>query len=280
MKQVILTVGLPASGKSTWSKEIIDKNPNSYKRINKDLLRDMLDNNHFSKDSEKFILDVRDALILMALEKGKHVIIDDTNFSSKHENRIRELIKDKAELIIKDFTHVPIEVCIERDLKRPNSVGEKVIKEMYNQHIKPKPEVIEVIDGLPFAVICDLDGTLALLNGRNPYDASTCDNDILNTVVASIIKDKTVLLVSGREDKYREPTIKFLEKNNIKYESLFMRPTGDFRKDSIIKREIFNNNIRGKYNIEFVVDDRLQVCRMWYDLGLNLLKVGDPESDF
>ena len=34
MKKVILLKGLPASGKSTWAKELIDKNPNAYKRVN------------------------------------------------------------------------------------------------------------------------------------------------------------------------------------------------------------------------------------------------------
>ena len=36
MKKVIITKGLPGSGKSTWAKKLIDKNPNQYKRINKD----------------------------------------------------------------------------------------------------------------------------------------------------------------------------------------------------------------------------------------------------
>ena len=42
--------------KSTYAKQLINENPNSYKRINKDLLREMFDNNHHSKDAEKFYL--------------------------------------------------------------------------------------------------------------------------------------------------------------------------------------------------------------------------------
>ena len=41
--KVILTVGLPASGKSTWAKEQVSQNPGQYKRVNKDDLRAMLD---------------------------------------------------------------------------------------------------------------------------------------------------------------------------------------------------------------------------------------------
>ena len=81
MKKVYLTKGLPGSGKSTWAKEMVSKNPNSYKRVNKDDLRAMLDNGKHSEDAEKFILNVRDSIILLALENGKHVIVDDTNLA-------------------------------------------------------------------------------------------------------------------------------------------------------------------------------------------------------
>jgi len=149
---------------------------------------------------------------------------------------------------------------------------------MYNDFLAPKPEEIVVDPTLPHAIICDMDGTLAFLNGRNPYDASSCENDLLNPVVASLIKDKLVLLVSGREDKYREQTINFLDKYQINYEKLMMRETGDFRKDSIIKKEIFDSQIRGFYNIDFVLDDRNQVVEMWRQLGLTCLQVA--EGDF
>ena len=96
-------------------------------------------------------------------------------------------------------------------------------------------------------VICDLDGTLSLFEKtdktkphyRNPYDASTCDNDLLNEVVAGLLFGRKVVLCSGREDKFREPTERFLKKHGIVYEKLLMRKSGDYRKDSIIKEEIY-----------------------------------------
>lgn len=275
MIKVYLTKGLPGSGKTTWAKQVVDNAPNSYKRINKDDLRAMLDNSRHSDDAEKFVLKVRDQLILAAIEYGKHAIVDDTNLAPKHEARIRELIKGKAELVIQDFTDVPIEQCIKNDLKRLNSVGEKVIRGTYDQFLKPKSEKYEFQDGLPHAVICDLDGTLSLLNGRNPYDASTCDQDLLNTDVAEILKGRTVLLVSGREDKFKPQTLVFLERNGIVFDNLIMRKTDDFRKDWLIKEEIFNEHIRGKYNIDFVLDDRNRVVEMWRNLGLKCFQVAD-----
>jgi len=81
MKKVILTKGLPSSGKSTWAKSLVDESPNSYKRINNDDLRKMLDNGHYSHSMEKFIKKAVDALVLLALEEGKHVILDNTHLS-------------------------------------------------------------------------------------------------------------------------------------------------------------------------------------------------------
>lgn len=137
---------------------------------------------------------------------------------------------------------------------------------------------------LPEAIICDLDGTLALLNGRDPYDASTCGNDAVNEPIRDLVQveyddgNKTILLVSGRQDKWRKQTEDWLDQHNIPYDSLFMRRTGDFRQDAVIKREIFEVEIRSKYNVSFILDDRTQVVDMWRSLGLTCLQV--EEGDF
>ncbi len=75
--KVIMFKGLPGSGKTTKAKAIIDKYPKLYKRINKDDLREMIDNGRFSKENELMVLDIRNALLLYFLYKGKNVIIDD-----------------------------------------------------------------------------------------------------------------------------------------------------------------------------------------------------------
>jgi len=108
MKKVILTKGLPASGKSTWAKEQLQMYPGRYKIVNKDSLRAMLDDGKYSATNEKFILKARDELIMLALSAGYHVIVDDTNLHPKHEMAIRELVKGMATIEIQDFTDVPL----------------------------------------------------------------------------------------------------------------------------------------------------------------------------
>lgn len=289
MSKIILTRGLPASGKSTWARQLIDKEPAKWKRINKDDLRSMLDAGKWSKLNETFVLKIRDELILRALLEGYNVIVDDTNLHPKHLERMHQIANEKlltgtVEVEVKDFTDVSLDECIKRDRKRENYVGEKVIKQMYNQFLRPAPPKIEHNPKLYRAIICDLDGTLALLNGRDPYDATNCEQDELNHPVYDIVTtyknlpEVDVLLVSGREEKYREQTKRWLEKHLIDYRKLYMRNTGDNRKDSIIKKEIYDTHIKGKYNILFVLDDRNQVVDFWRSEGLTCLQVG--EGDF
>lgn len=281
-KRVIILKGLPACGKSTWCREMLRKNPGQYKRISKDDLRAMLDDGVWGKANERFILNVRDALILLALRESYSVLVDDTNLHRKHEETIRELVKGQAVVEIKDFTDVPLEECIARDKRRANYVGEDVIRSMYREFLRPPLPALVIDPTLPQAIICDLDGTLALLNGRNPYDAAQCEQDRVNRPVADILRryEKTlsILLVSGRKELHREQTKRWLAAHDISYSELWMRRTDDNRKDALIKREIYDEQIAGKYSILFVLDDRDQVVDFWRSLGLTCLQVA--EGDF
>ena len=153
MAEVILTRGLPASGKSTWAKAQLDAHPGRCKRVNKDDLQAMLDNGRWNKQNEKLVLQVRDNIIRASLERGCHVIMDDTNLSPRHERRIRQLVAEfnkehgeSHEVCIRDFTDVPLETCIERDAKRDRPVGEKVIRGMYRQFLKLAAEPLAKTD--------------------------------------------------------------------------------------------------------------------------------------
>lgn len=132
------------------------------------------------------------------------------------------------------------------------------------------------------AIICDIDGTLALLEGRNPYNPKTVEHDLLNYPIANILNvyskqniiDVQIILVSGRYEKFKEQTNRWLKKHKIENYLLYMRPDNDRRKDVILKKEIYLNNIKGKFEVLFVLDDRDQVVRMWRkDLGLTCLQV-------
>lgn len=281
---VYMTLGMPGSGKSTWAREQCDNNPGKYKILDKDSLRDLLDNGSWSKKNERFVVKIQESIILQALEDGYDVIVHDTNFGG-HLDRIRKLVEGKAEVIVKDFTHVSPEECIERDLKRPRSVGSKVIWDMYNRYLKPKPSIIEYDDSLKDCLIVDIDGTVAKFNGRGPYDWNKVDTDNPNWPVIEFVEsykfanpDVEIIFMSGRDSVCRDLTERWLDFYiKIPYYHLFMRPQGDMRKDSIVKLELYDKHIRGKYNCKAVLDDRAQVVKVWRELGLTCLQVADGE---
>lgn len=276
MKKVILMRGLPASGKSTYAKQLVDENPNVYKRINRDDLRMMFDNGYTSRGNEKFVKKVRDILIVKALEEGKSVVVDDTNLSERNFSRISQLVEefnkqhnDTVTVEVKEFD-TPLHECIARDAQREKPVGERVIRDMHRQFYDDGVRYAQQDETLPKAIICDLDGTLALLNGRDPFNAEGCEKDLLNVPVANTVKiyhqlGYKVLLFSGRKQMHQPNTQRWLAQHNIPYDLLVLRKDEDNRKDAIIKREIFDAHVQGKYFIEFVLDDRNQVVNMWRD---------------
>ncbi len=286
---VTLTKGLPGSGKSTWADEQVSQSKGQIKRVNKDLLRKMLDNSHWSKSNENFVLDVRDFVIRQALLAGKHVIVDDTNLEDSHFNRITQLIYDtpkvrgRVKVEYKDFTDVDIDVCIARDIKRANGVGEKVIRDMYERYLAPAKPVIEYRPGLPDAIITDVDGTTAFNNGhRGWYDHDKVGNDEPIDHIINLIKryehDHKIIVVSARSDVCYDTTLAWLNKHGLTPHVLLMRKDGDVRKDEIIKRELYDANIKDKYNIRFVLDDRNGPVKLWRSLGLPCLQCA--EGDF
>lgn len=278
--KLLMLKGLPGSGKSTWARQAVS-GKSDWIRVNKDSIREMMGN--YKQKKEGLVLRTRDSLIELYLGQNLNVIVDDTNLHPKHEARLRELAGwFKAEFEIQDFTGVPLKECIENDLKRPISVGERVIKRMWREFLAPKLEVQRWTIGLPKAIIVDIDGTVALHVARGPYDIEQCRTDKPNTPIVSMVNHFAelgykVLFVSGREEKYRDLTVAWFQDHKINGHELFMRPTDDKREDSIVKQEIYDSRIRGNYNVFAVFDDRNRVVDMWRRNGLTCLQVADGD---
>lgn len=302
-----MCTGLPASSKSTWAKEYVHSRQN-WVRICNDELRTLFFDRVFSRQDTPFVDIAREHLIRLAISEGKSIIVDNCNLHPKHLKNYSELAaNNKYKFSVQDFTNIPVEECIRRDRLRPNKVTHRVILSMYNQFLKPagQPDVkIEdlVIPDNPVqevnvlvqdpnlgpCVICDLDGTLALFGTRrSPFDASTCHiTDEVNKPVLDVIRlmksvGHRIIFVSGRMKKDEVSTRQFLtEKCGLNENDylLYMRENGDFRKDYLIKQEIYENNIRGNWYCDFIMDDRSQVVKQcWRKLGLTCFQVADGE---
>lgn len=284
MSLLIYTVGLPASGKTTYAKKLLEYPNTPFKRVNRDDLRAMLDNSKWSKSNEKFIIKIQNNIILETLASGKSVICDDTNLGKSAHNRFEELAKQSnADLIREDkFLKVEVEECIKRDLQRSRSVGKDVIMKLYRQHIEKPVELLKQDASLQHIYICDLDGTVALMGERSPFDWKSVDKDLPNRHVVDTIcklyRNTHVVFMSGRDEVCKSESIQWIhehlgiQKDDIE---LYMRPKGDYRKDSIIKKELYENHIKDKYYVIGVFDDRNQVVDLWRkEIGLTVFQVG------
>lgn len=294
MPKVTILKGFPASGKSTFAKKQVQNGKGRVKRINKDDLRAMLDNSVYSWDAEKFVLKLRDQIILHALFGGYDVIVDDTNLHPKHEHHIRSLVGSSVVVEV-IFFDVDIEECIKRDAQRSGTahVGEKVIRKMAKDWERWKdidcsvaePDQDGVVryvanNELPRAIIVDIDGTLAKNNGHRGFFEwdKVGDDDIIESV-AELVRHYyydlgySVLLFSGRDSVCRQDTIAWLEMHNVPFDKLCMRAQGDGRGDDIVKSEMFDEYAADHYNVRFVVDDRFSVHKMWVSRGIHVFNV-------
>lgn len=286
-------IGVPASGKSTWSKDYVQKNP-KWARVGRDDFRFMLkDLPVCDPKVESTINRLMDDSIVTLLSNGFSVLVDNTNLKAKYINPIIDLVSEMSDVEFQIFD-ISVNKAIERDSNRERKVGAEVIKRMYKDYqilldtfdfshrtMRKKAYIEPKFNKkLPDCAIFDIDGTLAHMSGkRGPFDWNKVDRDDLDAIVSRMTHvhkayGDTILIVSGRDEEAREKTIEWLEFYEIPYDKLLMRPKGDMRKDSIIKKEIYKGQIMNNYNIRAIYDDRDQVVKMIREeLGLKCFQV-------
>jgi hypothetical protein len=214
-----------------------------------------------------------------ALSLGFDIIVDNTNLGAKHKNFWVHYAEQHGYRMVEKFFDTPLDECIQRDSTRMSGikVGSDRITEMFYTHLAPfaKTSVVEYAEQNPdlqHAIIVDIDGTMAFMNDRGPYDDSKVHTDLPNEPVVNLVMNmwlykttEQIIVVSGRQgtSECRAATESWLDEHLRVPYLLFMRPAGDTRKDAVVKKEIFNAFIKDKYYIQFVLDDRNQVVDMW-----------------
>lgn len=314
MSTLLALRGLPASGKSTFAREWVAQDPEHRARVNRDDLRGMHFQRHegLTRQEEQVITAVESEAVRALLKAGKDVVVDAMHLRPKYVRAWQRVAHEAgAEFEVKEF-----EISIEESCQRNHMrwvCDERFVRKGVIQGMRkwltadeglmpyepwtpePKAEVEKyVADEMnPGAIIVDIDGTLALHNGRNPYDLSRVLEDSVCEPVRMAMEAADghyrakVILLSGREDTARKDTVKWLREQVGWTEgagggdyNLYMRKAGDGRPDTIVKRELFDEHVRHNYNVHAVIDDRPAVCRMWRELGLFTFQVGDPHVEF
>lgn len=313
LPKVSITVGLPGSGKTTQALLIQAKDPLNTMLVSRDDLRMTLfhDEGILDNSLEQHITRIQKDIVKSGIKAGKHVIIHDLNLREKYRKQWAEIASNLgAEFEIIDCTQVALNVCIERNMTRaekgqryvPNSViadmAQKFKDTLKKDIWKPYKlypydalsapvsyEKVEWVPGLPQAIIVDVDGTVADCTGvRSPYDTTKYHLDKPKEDVIRLIRDlhykcgHLVIFCSGRHVDFHEDTYEWLLHHvKVPIEGLFMRYE-NATEDSVIKSELFNRHILGKYNVVAVFDDRNRVVGMWRARGLLTNQVA--EGDF
>jgi uncharacterized HAD superfamily protein len=136
------------------------------------------------------------------------------------------------------------------------------------------------------AIIFDIDGTITDITHRRKYvkrSPKDWDNfndlmkyDVLQPWAKALIKDLRIrydiILITGREERFREITLDWLRRNDIHSKMLLMRTTGDKTDDDIVKKGLYERHVEPHYDIIVVFEDRSRVVKMWRDLGLTCLQ--------
>lgn len=304
MPSLMVMVGLPGSGKTRAARYIQEVMDETIILVSRDDIRE----NRFGATGvvdglEDMVTLLEQQDVISALKAGFTVIVHDMNLRMRHRRRWKEIAeKHGATYEQIDLTGVPLETCLERNANRDRQVPEAEIRKLHSKFVKPLkgapmpyPEsVSEAVStaapysgtpGAPKAILVDVDGTVAKMNGRPPFDYSRVSEDLPNDPVIDIVRAAhynlgyKIVFLSGRPDSCRRDTWDWLYENvRVSIAELLMRTTGDGRTDYVVKQELFDNRVRHHYDIQWVLDDRDQVVKMWRSLGLTCLQVA--EGDF
>lgn len=132
-------------------------------------------------------------------------------------------------------------------------------------------------------VLFDLDGTIADTmtyekhhkgkKGKNSDFAKEAlevgvNNDILEKMHKAKDKGHNVVILTARSAHYREETKKWLHKHGVPHDALVMRPTDNDKKDQVVKRELLEENILPKFDVNKAYDDRAKNRKMFDKLGI------------
>lgn len=309
--KIIFTIGISASGKSTWANEKSKKSTNC-RVIERDQIRRSIvwdkkisernfqvpfQWNDWNWKWENQVTEIWNSMIdnCLSIKEIDTIICSDTNLNEKRlENTINEIKKRNNKVIIDvEFKHFPIsyEEAVIRDTYRKNSVGAFVIAQQYSRYCRLTKPQANKNPNCPKAIIVDLDGTLSHNNsGRGHYDDYRYDEDTPNIFLKNVVRmmsqiGYTPIFLSGREatpvgeEKTKNWIRDQFSKDLVSYH-LFLRDYKDLRSDEIVKEEIYWKKVDNNYNVEAVFDDRPKVCRMWRSIGLDVYQCGDPHKEF
>ena len=302
IRKIILTRGIPGSGKSTWARAWVAESPETRIRINNDDIRNML-GNYWVPSRENLVSFIKHKTVVAAMGHGYDIVVDNMNLNPKEVNFWETIIdshnkdtegenlgftKYNYEIEFKDF-FIPVEECIKRDAMRPKPIGEKTIKDIWRKyrHFIQTTQVEKLVNNLveydqnkEDCIVIDMDSTMCFNTSKRPwYGPGSTEGmitDIPNKGVVDVVKamqdaDYNIIVCTGRNEAQREVTEQWLKGHYIEPTEIYMRSDYDYRKGVEIKEELINQILQ-KYNITAIFEDCEPIVQKLRDMGLTVLQ--------
>ena len=310
-------------------------------QIRKDIRKEFSDEQNFIKSyynrnkkailkDERKVNSITNDLINKAKNNNFDLFFSNTNLNIKHRDRLVKHLINLGYEIHYIILYKTLDELISINNTRQKKVNKETLGKFYNQFVQQLSLFETEINNVVYyyglnskyyscladlkndnnftvtsnCVICDIDGTVAHMNNRNPFDWSNVYSDDIDEIVLNMVLgvsnkyDCDIVFLTGRDadaytDTYKwlinklminNPEIPYIENNKVddgrKY-LLYSRNSQDMRKDSVIKTEIYNSMIVPNYDkVLCVFDDRPQMVDCWNDLGLKTIAVSDQRIEF
>lgn len=299
IKKLILTRGIPGSGKSTWAKAWVAEDPEHRVRLNWDDMRNMM-GPYWVPSREPINKHMLWAGLNMAAycTRPYDIVIDNMNLNPKDWKQYEEWITTYNQSMNSDETNtqyvlefkdffISLDECIRRDTMRANPIGEKTIKDIWRRykHFIQTSEVERLVENLrpytnkPKCVIVDMDSTMCFNVTKRPWygegAAEGMINDVPNQGVVDLVKalqnTYPIIVVTGRDTSQAKVTKQWLANHGIAPEEFYFRTEGDYRKGVEVKTELINQ-VLDKYDIVTVFEDCEPIVKAFRAMGLTVLQ--------
>lgn len=308
--------GLPGCGKSTKAREM--QRVQGGVVVERDEIRFTLYGTYHDPAivDEKLVSEYQNAMIDMSLQMNMNVFVSDMNLRNSYVKALIEKAwKFKQEWEVVDLTNVPLVTCLLNNESHERQVQGKVvdrdvIRDLHARFINGQPHPLPLYFtgakvekpklgripylptyDLPKAILVDIDGTVARMHNRGPFEEDKVGDDlpienVMKMVEHAALADCTIVFMSGRTDGCEGDTedwllkhMPWLDYGDVWWELHMRRSVEDRgRPDDDVKYDLFMDRVARRFHVLYVLDDRNKVVKMWREIGLTCAQVA--EGDF
>lgn len=144
-----------------------------------------------------------------------------------------------------------------------------------------------------YAMICDMDGSLCdvepirhyVSGDRRDFRAFHEASRFMSPrpIVDAMVRNAhnlglAVVIVTARDARFERATRDFLVRHGLPFDALFMRPWGDLRRDTEVKRDIYSDILMAGFTPVHAIDDRADIAEVWESFGVPTTLVAEASS--